>query len=197
MARQKSELKSAFGKGQEILFALLEGVEDAGGDDNDARRVVTDKQLRRQIAELLVSRPLTAHVNYDDPGHHAFNRDEYYYVEGGLSSADFPVRGQGEADVMYEYITFNHDPTTQEVLDEIEQRGNLRVPDFAETRDFHAQNPQERKKGWIVSLGGVVADREGCPGVASVGADGDGLGLDWRWLGGRWTRSSRFLAVRK
>lgn len=102
MARQKSELKSAFGKGQEILFALLEGVEDAGGGDEDARRVVTDKKLRRQIAELLVNRQsLTAHVRYGEPGHHTLNPDEYYFVEGGLTEKDFPVRGTGEAHFFY------------------------------------------------------------------------------------------------
>lgn len=151
--------------------------------------------IRKHLAPVAPS--LTARVTYGNPDHHRLKRDQYRYIEGGLSSADFPVRGTEEADVTYEYVTFDHEPTTQEVLDEIGRRGNLRVPDFAETRDFHAQNPGEREKGWIMSLCGVVTRRGGDPGVALVDAYVHGLDLDWGWLDTRWRQARRFLAVRQ
>lgn len=184
---------------------LLQKLESAGLTELDAQKVIDSP--RNKLAKAVVAfirggdQPsgdvYELQVNYDDPGHHTLNPDEYSYVEGGLTEKDFPVRGTGEVDVMYEYVTFDQDPTTQEVLDEIERRGNLRVPDFAETRDFHAQNPGERKGGWIVSLCGVVTRRKGGPSVASVHADAHGLDLGWGRLDNRWLRSFRFLAVRQ
>ncbi len=198
MARPKSELKSAFGRGQEILFALLEGVEDVGGTDNDARKIVTDKKLQRQIAQLLVSiKTLFAPVNYDDPAHRRIDREKYYNVADSLRSEHFPIRHSGQANVTYEYVTFDHDPTTQEVLDEVERRGDVELPDFANTRDFHNANPDERKKAPVISLCGAIVSRDGRRGVACVLADAGGLGRGWSWVGGRWSRCCRFLVVRK
>lgn len=198
MARTKSELKSAFGRGQEILFALLEGVEDEGGTDNDARLIVTDKKVRRQIAQLLVRiKRLFAPVNYDDPAHRRIDRDQYYYVDNGLTPEHFPIRHTGQADVTFDYITFDHEPTTQEVLDEVERRGDVELPDFAATRDFHKANPDERKKAPVISLCGSFVDRSGSRYVACVRADEYGLNLGWYWIGHRWNRHGRFLVVRK
>ena len=198
MARQKSEIKSAFGRGQEILFALLEGVEDEGGTENDARRIVTDKKLRRQVAQLLVSiKSLFAPVNYDDPAHRRIDRDEYVYHDDSLTPEHFPIRHTGQADVEYDYITFDHDPTTQEVLDEVERRGDVELPDFANTRDFHKANPDERKKAPVISLCGSITDDGGYRGVAYVGASARGLSLYWSWIDYRWGQSCRFLVVRK
>lgn len=198
MARPKSELKSAFGRGQEILFALLEGVEDVGGSDNDARRIVTDKKLRRQIAQLLVNiRTLVAPVNYDDPAYRRIDRDEYYYADNELRPEHFPIRHQGQVNVTFEYITFDHEPTTQEVLDEVERRGDVELPDFANTRDFHKANPDERKKAPVISLCGSVVVLRGGRGVAYVDAIEGGLGLGWVRVDSRWLQRCRFLVVRK
>ncbi len=199
MARPKSEIKSAFGRGQEILFALLEGVEDEGGTDNDARRIVTDKKVRRQIAQLLVSRikRLFALVNYDDPAHRRIDRDQHYvYVDNSLIPEHFPIRHTGQADVTFDYITFDHEPTTQEVLDEIERRGDIEFPDFAATRDFHKANPDERKKAPIISLCGSIMDQDGHRNVAYVNANENGLNLNWNRIDNRWNQDCRFLVVR-
>ncbi len=197
MPRTQSELKSTFGKGKDILFALLEAVEDAGGSDTDARRIVSDKKLRRQIGELLVNRQsFTVMVNYDDPRWQGIDRPAYYYINDSLTVADFPVYKTGSEEVDYEYVEFDHDPTTQEVLDEIDRRG-LRVPDRAEAEVFLDKNPDEPKKRWIAALCGTVSIRYGYRGVADVDANGRCRGLDWDRLGNRWGRRGRFLAVRK
>ena len=151
---------------------------------------------------------LHARVNYGDPGHHKLEKDIYSSVEERLTKKVefdwcFPVKGSGEVDVIYEYIEFEHAPTTLEVLKEIKRRRNVRFPDFAETCEFHAQNPNERKVNPIISICGPVSHLEDDWYIASgiVQADWCGLHLYVRHIdvpeaNGRWWWG-RFLVVRK
>jgi hypothetical protein len=155
------------------------------------------------MARLLIKQPdqvFIAHVNYDDPVRHRLFCEGVLYIEKDLQPEHFPIRHQGEADVEFEYVTFDHNPTTQGVFDEIKRQG-LRDPDLAETRAFHNAHPEEQRKATVISLCGSVVERRGRRRVAYVDAYSHGLdlylGLSWRWLDDRLPRFCRFLAVRK
>ena len=54
MSRQTSSIKSGLDKGREIVFSLLEGIEDAGGNEEDARRLKRDPHLKAQVGKLIM-----------------------------------------------------------------------------------------------------------------------------------------------
>ncbi len=55
MARQKSDFLKSLGTMLEIWKAIVDEVLSLGGNDENLRRILTSKTLRRQIAELIVS----------------------------------------------------------------------------------------------------------------------------------------------
>ncbi len=60
MARPKSDFLKAFGKVLEIWKALVDEVLSLGGTDESLGRILTDMDLRRQIANLIVGSNETA-----------------------------------------------------------------------------------------------------------------------------------------
>ncbi len=54
MSRPKSEFLSALGVMFQIWKALVDEVLSLGGGDEDLRRIQTDSNLRRKLAELIV-----------------------------------------------------------------------------------------------------------------------------------------------
>lgn len=136
-------------------------------------------------------------VNYDDPIYGRIDRDQYAFVADGLRPEHFPVRGKGQQEVIYDYLEFDHEPTTEEVMRAVESRGNVRLPDFAETMAYHKANPEERMKAPVISLCGAIEDRVDKRYVAYVLANEDGVSLYWRWFRNRWLQHCRFLVVCK
>lgn len=136
----------------------------------------------------------TCTVDHDDPAYRTMPKQggDWYYVDTSLTTAHFPITRKGIEEVTYEYVEFDHEPTTQEVLNEIKRRG-LERPDYAETMAFLKEHPNERKVAPVISLCGLVGDRL----VADVDARGFGLRLLWDDLSSRWGQRCRFLAVRR
>lgn len=54
MSRQKSEFVSAFGTSFEIFQKLAGAVYDAGGNDDDLRKLLSDEAVRHRVSKLLV-----------------------------------------------------------------------------------------------------------------------------------------------
>lgn len=135
-------------------------------------------------------------VDYASDRWKSINKALYAFVNDSLTAADFLIRGTGTGEVTYDYVTFDHEPTTQEVFDEVERCGDLRMPDRAEAETFLEKNPEERKQAPVVALCGSVAERESRRFVAYVRAHTGGVDLGWRWIGDCWFRHSRFLVVR-
>ncbi len=55
MARKKNEFLKAFGTGYEIFTKVSKAVLDNGGTDDDLRRILSDKNLSRRIAEMVIA----------------------------------------------------------------------------------------------------------------------------------------------
>lgn len=139
----------------------------------------------------------TMAVDYASERWESINRAIYAFVADGLTVKDFPIRGTGTAEVTYDYVTFDHEPTTQEVFDEVERRGDARMPDRAESETFLEKNPEERKQAPVIALCGSFTHRDGFRDVAYVDASADGVRLHWNWVDRRWNQYCRFLVVRK
>ncbi|MBI2506681.1 MAG: hypothetical protein HYW00_00890 [Candidatus Colwellbacteria bacterium] len=93
MARTKSKFVSSFGTAFEVFKGLADEVLDLGGDDDDLRRVLRDKQLRRAIAGLIVHKAVTVRPReFLHPAGEAvlsestdsFNPSQYFQTRKGL-----------------------------------------------------------------------------------------------------------------
>ncbi len=149
--------------------------------------------------EILMSGKLTEHrltamVNYDDPNHRQIHGEQYNSVDGILRLKHFPVQGNGQLEVVYDYLEYNYEPTTEEVLRDVALLSDdIRLPDFAETKDFDKEHPFRRRRFSIISFCGHGDDR--CP-VVYVRASDNGLHLNWAGFINRWPSFYRFLVVR-
>ena len=139
------------------------------------------------ISQFIVS------VNPTDPRWREIDHTKYVYVNDVLTVDDFPI-SSSESEVTMQYVTFDHEPTTQEVLDEFERRG-LKRPDRAQVESFHDQHPEEREKYPVIGLVGSVTGRRGHQSVAYVYANSRGVDLYWSRLDYGWRQRCRFLAV--
>lgn len=149
------------------------------------------------LQAFIFDRCLKALVNYDDPAHRSIDPKQYAYVDPSLSPEHFPVRGKGQAEVIFKYLEFDHEATTEEVLHTIAGRSDVRRPDKAETDSYLKANPQEPQEAPVISLCGAIEGR-GCERrVACAYAGLDGVSLPWYWLSFRWGQRCRFLVVCK
>jgi hypothetical protein len=137
-------------------------------------------------------------VNYDDPAHRRIDRDQFVFVDGSLRPEHFLVMGSGQANVIYDYLVYEHEPTIVEILQTIKSRIYIRLPDFAETMDYHKNNPQERQKAPVISFCGAIEDRlHAGRYFAYVGSSRRGLYMNWCERYRRWDQRCRFLVVSK
>lgn len=162
------------------------------------RRVISDAAWRRKAAEFFidaatkVTETFLVSVNPDSRWR-SIDRANYYYVDGALTVDDFPISGSA-GEVTMTYVTLDHEPSTQEVLDEFKRRG-LKRPDRAQVESFLEQNPGERQKYPVIGLCGSRGERRGVGSVAYVYADSRDIGLGWDGIDNRWGQVCRFLAV--
>ncbi|MEK7569869.1 MAG: hypothetical protein AAB515_00270 [Patescibacteria group bacterium] len=143
--------------------------------------------------------PQKLSVDGSEPRFQSISKDAYYYVNPNLKIEHFPLTNPAVRDVEYEIVEFNHDPTTQEILDACET-GTLRRPERDEAEIYFDNVPDSRDqlgKSPIVALCGSLLELEGyrCVAYAELNDFGRNLGL--RGFGDRWFGQCRFLAVRK
>lgn len=131
-------------------------------------------------------------VNYDDPAHRE------YVMPSDLRPEHYPVRGSGQFEVIYNYLEFDHLTTIKEIIQIVESRSDIRLPDIAETMDYHKENPQERMKAPIISLCGSIEYGLGWFRIACIDAHDDGS-LRPSWHNGDYDflAEFRFLVVCK
>ncbi len=201
MAREKSELKSGMGKAMETFAALIEEVEDLGGSDEDTRRIKTDKALRRQIAELLVSDRMicgrySVTVNCDMPLADMIAAGRYDWKNDNITAQNFPIQGSGTSKTEIALFHFNRGMSTEAVLAELDKRG-YRPATLPELLALGAVHPELQRQFPIVALGSVWRDLDGCRRVACLDGGGAGRDLFLVWCERGWDGLCRFAAVRK
>lgn len=133
-------------------------------------------------------------VDGTDPRWQEIDSKKYWYCYPNAYIRDFPIRS-GKRIVKYVLISFDENPTTQQVIDEIQKKGFTR-PDRAITETILDGRKAECVGNPIVGVCGVV--RSGAYGDSVVGyvfESASGRGLSLRDLQDYWPRSCRFVAV--
>ncbi|MDP3999764.1 MAG: hypothetical protein Q8P76_04240 [bacterium] len=199
----KSEYASGFKIAASIFQKLLEAVEDAGGTDADVRRIETNSNLRKQIAELvvqgkkLVDGTIRLLVDYTRPLANMLKEDgQFDWVHSDITEKNFPItkRPNGEADL--KMFHFNRDISSDQVIQEMNKEG-YRPAELPEGLAHAKANPDEQRKYPIVILGSVWRDFLGRRFVPYRCSDSDERGLYLNWFDREWLEGYRFLAVRK
>ncbi|MEK7570416.1 MAG: hypothetical protein AAB515_03210 [Patescibacteria group bacterium] len=158
------------------------------------KRIITKRQLELFAqGKNPFAMPTILTVNGDDPRWQSIRKKDYYYVNTSLSVVDFPIV-PGVREVAYDVKIFDHEPTTQEVVD-WQNEPRFRPLDRADSETYLDAVPDTKAdlgESPIVCLGAVAGG-----GVAYVGLHGGGRDLRRIVLGRSWNRYCRFVRVRK
>ena len=199
----RSEFVSAAGKVFEFVKGIAQEVQDMGGGDEDLGRVLSERQLRRQIAELIMSdggkrdeNVFPVSMNYDLSVEVLIRVGEYNWSNSDITEKNFRSEENGTQSVELRLVHFNRVISSEDALKELDRMG-LRPATLKELLTFGSTYKEEQRKHPIVALGSVSRDWRGRWFVADlleVAGDRhlnlDGLESDWR-------ERCRFAAVRK
>ncbi len=206
MAKPKSEFLSALGQMFEIWKALADAVLSRGGNDNHLRRIKTDKNLLKKIVDLIletVKNIFTLRVSSSRSTDEVVAAGKYDWENNTINSQNFPMRELPEGTVEIEFLEFDYDPTSEQVLAEVERRNKLNTeytlerPMYEEALFFGEQYPQEQRKHPIVFLHEPWRDSVGGRRVVVLLEDASGRCLSLYWFDHGWFRRYRFAFVRK
>ncbi|MBI2099750.1 MAG: hypothetical protein HYT48_00210 [Candidatus Vogelbacteria bacterium] len=209
MARPKSELLSAFGSAFEIWKALTNEVLGQGGNDESMRRFLTDPDLRREVAKLVVgnhqeeSSPTTP---TERPIYRVTVRDDltlkeqivlghYDWTNPDINQKNFPGEKRESRETDVALFHFDRSIGSDEVEREMDKVG-YRPATLPELLGLGVSQPELQRFFPIIALGsvGVVFGRRGVAYLDGGGAERD-LRLDYRDVG--WLADCRFAGVRK
>ncbi len=191
---------------RDLFRALAYAVIARGGTMQHLRRIVNEKDLQNQIADLVVtakdSPKFSALVVYAIPAMDELKRRFPAYVNPsfGQDITFEPIKvceniSRETREVEFEYVHLDRDASNDEVLAEIDKRG-LRPALPEELFAFNATYPEEMTKFPIVALGSG-ADVCGHCNVAYLWCTDPGRSLDLNYVDFGWHDHYRFLAVRK
>lgn len=200
--KKKSDFLKGFGKAFEIFKAIVNAVLDIGGDDSDLDRILTDSELRKQIAGLIVKTKkvvgdiYTATVDYGMSLADMIKAGKYDWVNDDITAEHFPITGSGKVEVSFELVHLNKSTSSEEILLHME-KNNLRPATLAELLAFGAKYPEKQREFPIIALGSSWVYRDGDRCVPYLGRYDSKRRLVLGWFGSGWYDCWRFLTVRK
>lgn len=179
---------------EKIINAIINAVLEMGGEEDNLRKVIEDRNLASEIAKLVfVPQAYTAIVNYSKTLKQMIAAGRYEYVDDDMTAENFPIDGQGQEEVEYKLVHFNRFVCTHEVLDELKRRG-LRAAKLEELLAFGKKYPKIQLSFPIVGLGSVSLDYR-FPEVPSLSRVDDERDLSLEQYRQEWWDNYRFLAV--
>ena len=162
MSRKNNSMKSAIGVSKEVLFALLEAIEDFGGEEEDIRRLLGDPKIKHDIVlRLLMGNPYLVDLNIDSIGGLlAAGKYRDSFISPLINDKNFVVGLLGPRLVWL--MNFNDRfIVIDQILQKLDDWG-FRPARMAELLALGAQQPQLQTQSWIVSLGDSQDKRFGC-----------------------------------
>ncbi len=120
----------------------------------------------------------------------------YDWSDEWITDERFPMKKHKPVDRTVELIEFDHDPTSEEVLEELTRRG-LERPTYEDAFYFGIQHPEEQRGHPVVFLHERVLDPYGLRFVLVLREYAGERLLFLRWFDVRWFRSCAFAGVRK
>lgn len=121
---------------------------------------------------------------------------KYYWGNDWITDKRFPLEKHASTTRNIELVEFDHDPTSEEVLEELTRRG-LDKPTYEDALCFGIQHPEEQRKHPIVFLHNPVFDPFGNRGVLVLDEHSGLRGLSLRWFDYGWGRCCVFAGVGK
>lgn len=113
-----------------------------------------------------------------------------------ITDERFPIKKHVPLDRTIELFEFDHDPSEDEVLEELKRR-DLERPTYEDALYFGIKHPEEQRKRPIVFLHEPVRGPHGDLDVLVLHGSAGLRLLDLRWFGRRWPRRDVFAGVRK
>ena len=206
----KSVQVSGFDVAARNYKALANEVINLGGGDDDMNRIHTDRDVRRQLAELLVVQPastpagpagtivasLELIVDHGKSVEEMAKAGGYNYTNSDITDVNFPHPREGEETVMIDLVKFANSDTTAERERQLAAYGELAEMDDMLTTGI--QYPDEQRKYPIVFLGSAWVDPSGDRYVGYLNGDADyrRCYLHWGDPEGQWNPRYVF-AVRR
>lgn len=195
MARQKSEFVSGLGTGFEIIKALSDEVNALGGTDDNLRQIISNHQLRKELAKMLVGNtaniyPINVVGNIND----AVKSGNYDWSNSDISDKHFTADQPHDCDLILKH--FGKDMSTDAVLKALDAEG-LRPATMSELLALGAQYPELQRQFPIIALGSVWQDLFGSRYVGYLFSYGSKRELNLRYYDYDWSDLCRFAAIRK
>ena len=196
-----SQFVSTAGVTFEVIKSLSDAVINAGGGDEDLRRITADPQLAADLAARILAAkadPSAVHPLTID-----YNLSIEQMVEAGrfdgpvpdITSASFPHRRNGVVTMEAVMVGFDRKLLSSAARSELCTLG-LRPPIMAELLSFGTQYPELQRQFTIVGLGLASSGQyEGYVGWLDGDSTSRNIGMCWQ--GRDWDTSHRFLGVRE
>lgn len=208
MARQKSEFVSAAYKMTRVFEALANAVLDAGGSDEDLRRIETEGDLRRELATLIAHKqqvpktpaptvtsfPLT--VSYDLSVEALVAEGKYDYANPNITAKNFPSTGTGTSEKEAFLVHFNRFISTEEDEKGLDKLG-FRPGNLQELLCLGIRRPDLQREFPVVETGSRWQSPRGRWRCAYLDGFADYRNLYLCHVLDGWDGHYRFLAFRK
>jgi hypothetical protein len=198
MSRENSEFLSGFGTAFQIFKAISDAVLAAGGNDNNLRQVLSDKNLVSKIANLIVGERnvFRVVVDYGQVLVEMIQAGKYDWINNDITSDHFPITGTGQKEEEITLFHFNRSISSDDAIVEMAKKG-FRPADPPEILALGAEHPELQKQFPIVALGSPWRDPGGLRHVVYLDRDDARRPLDLVWFERDWIGDWRFAAVRK
>ncbi|MDP2812655.1 MAG: hypothetical protein Q8O32_03110 [bacterium] len=169
MTDRTNSMRSTIGVNKDVMFALLEAIEDFGGEEGDIRRILKEPELRKDIAlRLLMGTPYVIDVNISSIKELvAVGRYHQSFMEPLINDDNFSVGQLGPR--LVQLMTFSgyaifdgpYEMKIEELIEKLDQMG-FRPATGAEVLTLGAQYPELQEQFWIVALGDAYDSRFVC-----------------------------------
>ena len=121
---------------------------------------------------------------------------EYHWFHDWITDERFPIQPHAPLSRVIEYVVFDHDVGSKEVLAEFAQRDLMRST-YEDPLYFGIKYPEEQRKAPLVWLHEPVQGPNGFRSVLALDGGGRERGVRLDRFDGRWGRGCVFPAVRK
>ncbi len=198
--KKSSQFVSAFDISARIWKSLVNSIQDAGGSDEDIRRIETSVDLRKKIAELVVGGVVADALTIIFDPTKPFGRDmrnEEWTLENPKS--EFAGKAGPLTLELCEFLKPGEGSVNGE---EMVRRA---IKDGADLGQKHAEAFLAKYERWappegvyyIAFPGTIWRSQGGDRRVPFLDWDGDRWSLGFGWLGGGWSGCGRLLRPRK
>lgn len=212
MPKQKqtvSQLVGGMGVATSLITSLVKAVQKRGGKDEDIHRLVTPEgeQILGTIADLMVeagkakpTRTVVATFTIVCEGSwetsELVGQGKYDWFNDWITDERFPIQKHAPLDRTIELVEFDHDPSDDEVLEELRSRG-LERPTYEDALYFGIRHPEEQRKHPVVFLHEPVLDPRGYRLVLVLSEFAGERDLHLFLFDDGWNRDCVFAGVRK